>query len=58
MDAVRVGHVSVERLAGSGAANVRLRPAVPAKAELAQEDILEDADLPHLQYDEVMDARC
>lgn len=57
MDTERAGHVSVERLAGAGAANVRLRPAAPAKAELAEEDIFGDGDLPRLSYDEVMDAR-
>ncbi|EIE25021.1 hypothetical protein COCSUDRAFT_61270 [Coccomyxa subellipsoidea C-169] len=57
MEAERAGHVSRERLASAGAASVRLRPAAPAKAELAEEDILEDAELPRLSYDEVMDAR-
>ncbi len=55
MEAERAGHVSRGRLASAGAASVRLRPA--AKAELAEEDILEDAELPRLSYDEVMDAR-
>ena len=57
LDTERAGHVSVERLAGAGAANVRLRPAAPAKAELAEEDIFEDGDLPRLLYDEILDAR-
>ncbi len=57
MESQRVGHVSLERLAGAGAASVRLQPAAPVKAELTQEDIVEKPEWPSLAYDEVVDAR-
>ncbi len=57
MDSQRLGHVSIERLAGAGAARVRLQPAAPVKAEFTQEDIVEEPEWPSLTYDEVVDAR-
>ncbi|BDA41258.1 hypothetical protein COCOBI_02-0380 [Coccomyxa sp. Obi] len=60
MESERLGHVSLERLAGAGAARVRLQPAAPVKAlkaELTQEDIVEEPEWPSLTYDEVVDAR-
>lgn len=57
MDTQRLGYVSLERLAGAGAARVRLQPAAPVKAELTQEDIVEEPEWPSLAYDEIVDAR-
>ncbi|CAL8462020.1 g1551 [Coccomyxa elongata] len=57
MDSQRLGHVSLERLAGAGASRVRLQPPAPVKAELTQEDIVEEPEWPSLTYDEVVDAR-